>query len=249
MRRTRGRLDETEDYVRREIAAALARPELRVIPVLVEGAAVPAAELLPEELRALSRRHAVSLRDESWEPDVDRLAIAIRKVAGDGSERQIGKGAARRRAIRAHPLVWRRTWSGSSHPCGRDPANSRAWCRAERGDTSENVGLDGGGATVAELPAGGLMIALPRISEIELDEQIYSLVAGSVSPRRDSTMLRLRFRSFNESRSEKVLVLIAMRLVVGDALLLPATKRSARVRSGSSSRMGRYWLPRRAMTT
>jgi hypothetical protein len=73
------------------------------------------------------------------------------------------------------------------------------------------------------------MIALPGISEIELDEQIYSLVAGSVSPRRDSTMLRLRFRSFNESRSEKVLDLIAMRLVVGDALLLPATSLAGRL--------------------
>lgn len=149
------RLDEAEDYVRREIAAALARPELRVIPVLVEGAAVPAAELLPEELRALSRRHAVSLRDESWEPDVDRLAIAIRKVAGDGSERQIGKGAARRRAMRAHPLVWSALGAGVVILAVATPRILGFGAGRERGDTSENVGLDGGGATVAELPAGG----------------------------------------------------------------------------------------------
>ena len=71
------RLDEPFDFVRLEIAAALARPNVLVVPVLVEGAAMPAAAELPENLKALTRRHAVSVRDETWDADVDRLVNVI----------------------------------------------------------------------------------------------------------------------------------------------------------------------------
>src|SRR5688572_27883373 len=50
------RLDEPYDFVRLEIAAALARPNVLVVPVLVEGAAMPAATELPENIRPLARR-------------------------------------------------------------------------------------------------------------------------------------------------------------------------------------------------
>src|SRR5688572_25051088 len=71
------RLDEPFDFVRLEIAAALARPNVLVVPVLVEGAAMPPANELPENIRALTRRHAVSVRDETWDADVDRLVTVI----------------------------------------------------------------------------------------------------------------------------------------------------------------------------
>jgi hypothetical protein len=58
----RRRLDQEGDYVRQEIAAALARPDVAVIPVLVEGAAMPAAESLPESIRPLARCHVASRR-------------------------------------------------------------------------------------------------------------------------------------------------------------------------------------------
>jgi len=41
-----------------EIAAALSR-NVRVIPVLLDGAGMPTEELLPEPLRALARRNAI----------------------------------------------------------------------------------------------------------------------------------------------------------------------------------------------
>ena len=63
--------------MRLEIATALARPDVLVVPVLVEGMSMPAAEELPESIRALSRRHATSLRDETWDADVDRLVRAF----------------------------------------------------------------------------------------------------------------------------------------------------------------------------
>ena len=35
---------------------------------------------LPEDIRPLARRHAVSIRDETWDTDVDRLVTVIEGV-------------------------------------------------------------------------------------------------------------------------------------------------------------------------
>jgi TIR domain-containing protein len=73
----RRRLAQQNDYVRLEIATALEQPKMRVIPVLVEGTRMPATEELPETIQGLSRRQAVSLRDESWDEDVKRFVTAL----------------------------------------------------------------------------------------------------------------------------------------------------------------------------
>ena len=70
------RLDDPQDYVRVEIATALQR-DLRVVPVLVDGAAMPSPADLPDSLAALSRRQGVTLADGSWSDDVARLCRAI----------------------------------------------------------------------------------------------------------------------------------------------------------------------------
>ena len=75
----RRRLAQQNDYVRLEIATALEQPNMRVIPVLVEGTRMPATEELPETIQGLARRQAVSLRDESWDTDVKRFIIALDK--------------------------------------------------------------------------------------------------------------------------------------------------------------------------
>src|SRR5688572_2276952 len=76
------RLHQPGDYVCMEIAAALARPDVLVVPVLVGGATMPAADDLPESIRALRRRQAMSVRDEAWEVDMDRLAASLRQAVG-----------------------------------------------------------------------------------------------------------------------------------------------------------------------
>lgn len=73
----RRRLEQQNDYVRLEIATALAQPHMRVVPVLVEGIRMPATEELPETIQGLARRQAVSLRDESWDEDVKRFVTAL----------------------------------------------------------------------------------------------------------------------------------------------------------------------------
>jgi hypothetical protein len=71
------RLDDPNDFVRLEVAEALAREGIKVIPVLVEGAKMPAPGELPEDIRKLSRHNAIQLSDERWSYDVDRLRQAI----------------------------------------------------------------------------------------------------------------------------------------------------------------------------
>ena len=87
------RLADSDDYVRRELVAALEHGQ-HVIPVLVGGAAMPAATALPPELRPLARRQAVALRDETWHADVDRLIGAL-----------TGSDTTRRRSHRVFAVV------------------------------------------------------------------------------------------------------------------------------------------------
>ncbi|MCK6211583.1 toll/interleukin-1 receptor domain-containing protein [Georgenia sp. EYE_87] len=68
----RPRLDDPQDYVRREVAAAL-DGSLPVVPVLVGGARLPRADELPEDLVPLARRQAIALDDDTWLRDVQAL--------------------------------------------------------------------------------------------------------------------------------------------------------------------------------
>lgn len=64
------RLDDPLDYVRREIELALDSDTI-VIPLLVENAVLPAAELLPVSIRELTKRNAVDLSHPRWENDLE----------------------------------------------------------------------------------------------------------------------------------------------------------------------------------
>jgi len=77
--RGRRRLDDPTDIVRLEIEAALAR-NVRVIPILVEGAVMPGRDDLPESLAGLARRNALLIRHESFHSDAGRLVAAIERV-------------------------------------------------------------------------------------------------------------------------------------------------------------------------
>ncbi len=70
------RLERADDIVRREIEHALASGK-PVVPVLVGGAAMPAAQALPASIRALASRHALTLNDASWATDLGRLEATL----------------------------------------------------------------------------------------------------------------------------------------------------------------------------
>ena len=63
-----------------EIAASLAKTGVTVIPVLVNGARLPATSALPEDMQGLTDMNAVEIRSNSWTSDVARLIAALRKV-------------------------------------------------------------------------------------------------------------------------------------------------------------------------
>ena len=80
------RLENPDDYVRTEIATALKR-NIRVIPLLIQGAAMPSARELPGDLAPISRRNAFEIHDSSWRDDVRRLVTTLeRATKGDRPE-------------------------------------------------------------------------------------------------------------------------------------------------------------------
>lgn len=70
---------DTRDYVREEIARALKR-EIYVMPVLVNGAGLPRASDLPEEVRELVEYQKHDVRHEHFKRDVAPLVEAIRTL-------------------------------------------------------------------------------------------------------------------------------------------------------------------------
>jgi hypothetical protein len=85
----RRRLDDPGDFVRREIEAALRR-RIRVIPVLIDKARLPAATELPPSLIRLLDHQALELPPENFERAVQRLIVTVEQellvAAGQGQQ-------------------------------------------------------------------------------------------------------------------------------------------------------------------
>lgn len=75
------RLDQNDDWIRQEIATALKR-NVRVVPVLLEGAVLPDADELPDDIKSLVDRQAMELSDVRWRGDLQRLIDALAKLPG-----------------------------------------------------------------------------------------------------------------------------------------------------------------------
>jgi hypothetical protein len=77
----RRRLDDPEDLVRLEIETAL-EAKVRIVPILIEDAAMPRADQLPGSIRKLHRLNARKLRNADWEPDIERLVAGLKQPFG-----------------------------------------------------------------------------------------------------------------------------------------------------------------------
>jgi hypothetical protein len=198
------RLDQEHDYVRLEISAALARPDVRVVPVLVEGVSAPAPDELPESIRGLARRQAISLRDETWDADVDRLTSVIR------SAQSIRPGVAPRPSKRAAlgamaalvvlALIGAGVWM-RERP-GRDAAE-----RAER----------------AERATSAYALDIPRVSEVAHANVIYTIMAANVHPRDDKDILRVRVQFINGGQYDANFWDASFRLAAGGQVFAPTS--------------------------
>jgi hypothetical protein len=67
------RVAQPDDYVRREIETAFAE-RIGVIPILVDGAAMPSPDELPQTLAPLTKLQAFEVADRTWRYDVEQLA-------------------------------------------------------------------------------------------------------------------------------------------------------------------------------
>jgi hypothetical protein len=76
------RLGNPGDYVTIEVKTALAR-KIPVIPVLVDGTAMPTAEQLPDSLKLFARRNAFLLRNTNFGGDAGALVKKMREALGD----------------------------------------------------------------------------------------------------------------------------------------------------------------------
>ena len=74
-------LGQSGDLVTEEIATAL-EAGVVTVPVLIDGAEMPAVEGLPARLRTLPHRNAVSVSHERFDSDVNLLVTALYKPLG-----------------------------------------------------------------------------------------------------------------------------------------------------------------------
>jgi hypothetical protein len=75
------RLEDPNDFVRLEVLTALER-DIRVIPLLVQGASMPKEKDLPKELASLARRNGMEIEHESFNSDVNLLITKLEKMLG-----------------------------------------------------------------------------------------------------------------------------------------------------------------------
>ena len=232
------RLDEPFDFVRLEIAAALARPNVLVVPVLVEGAAMPSAAELPENLKPLIRRHAVSIRDETWDGDVDRLVNVIESAISM-------RDPSRANAPISGPRLWVAAglavvivglllFNGNRSRSGGDAAARAADAPARDAPAPASAS---GGAPISE--AGGMpyTIDIPRLAEAAFGDVVYAVASGNIVMRGDTPELRLRMRVTNTSRYDVGFWDDTFRLAEGGDVLSPTSGLNTAV-PGNSLRYG-----------
>ncbi len=93
----RRRLDDPNDFVRLEIEAALTR-NVRVIPILVEGARMPRAVELPASLARLVRRQALELSPARFDFDLGRLLKVLDATLAEAQPQRVAEAQPQREA-------------------------------------------------------------------------------------------------------------------------------------------------------
>ena len=138
-------LDDPDNFERIEIATALKKENVRVIPVLVGRGTMPSFEELPPDLQPLSSRNAIELSDVRWQSDVEHLLTALALVMDQGEPRVSHAAAEQHDAEQAVPepidtlprrifLCYRRSDSGT--------IVGRIYDRLERDFGKENIFKD-----------------------------------------------------------------------------------------------------------
>jgi len=73
------RIDDPNDWVRREIEAGLQRRGAIVVPVLLDGGSAPTEQDLPESIKRLATLHAVAIAGDDLAADIDNLLQSVER--------------------------------------------------------------------------------------------------------------------------------------------------------------------------
>jgi hypothetical protein len=235
----RRRIDDPGDFVRREIVAGLEKGAT-VIPVLVHGATLPPADLMPEALRPLARRQAVTLTDQRWDSDLrELLRFLATDDAGDTPQpmtgasakpstrsRGIGIGAI---ALAALAMAAGAAWMAFNPAKGTvktsdsmpPPASPTAIAEASR---SAVAGLVGPARTTASPQR--FAVAIPQVSEVRFRTNraqiVFTILAIRQAPRDgDTQLLSLLVRMLNRGPADESFGSDQFRLIAGDRAIAP----------------------------
>jgi hypothetical protein len=89
------RIQDPDDWVRREVSTMLGRSDVIVVPVLVEGAPLPSADDLPPDLARLPRLQTSDLSTRGWGYQLPALCEIVERadpgVAGGPVRRIVGR--------------------------------------------------------------------------------------------------------------------------------------------------------------
>ena len=88
----RRRLDDPADLVRIEIEAAL-KQGVQILPVLLDGAAMPSSEDLPDSLKTLARRQGVEISHDRFNSDVERVLSWLEEAGRKRDPAETGPAA------------------------------------------------------------------------------------------------------------------------------------------------------------
>jgi hypothetical protein len=154
----RRRIDESSDWVRLEIEAALHR-EKAVIPVLIEDARMPRREELPESLQPLRERQASHIAHASFRSDLGQLVKSLRKLENAKRERHGMRPRTGRRGSAASKSAEARPGPRRSETVGQDPQDSISDEAGKRLDQRGGHGSGPGEPDVA--PASGANVEHP----------------------------------------------------------------------------------------
>lgn len=193
------RLDKPDDFVTIEIAAALAR-NIRVIPVMIEGARMPKADEVPDSIKPLVRRHAVEVRHAQFGRDAEALVEKVSEALGGKPAapgwRRAGMAAGALAAAVALLLVWT-VWYPASLPSwvpwprqsdtrGADKGKAAAEAEAKRKrDEAEQRRLDALRAEQERQAAAAAEADAKRRSE-EAEQRLAVAAAAEAEAKRRS---------------------------------------------------------------
>jgi TIR domain len=158
------RLQDPGDFVRLEVAHALER-KIRVIPVLVGRANIPAEDTLPPEIHPLVRRQALKLDDTAFDYHVNQLIEVLEKDLGPAIRpTAAGVGAA------AQPAREQRPAQTFAPLPAAQPKKTRRWLW---------LGLGAAGA-VALLVLGLIGYIVNEFSNASVDPQATQVLVDAI---------------------------------------------------------------------